>query len=97
MKILKAIKTFLNPFSGTRKTQQEVKECQLLNILKTEMFRKMSVPDKITSLAKLAALFQADFNKVPKKFSEMMVFLNRKHNHSVLESLKQDSVNNRSL
>jgi hypothetical protein len=88
MKILTAIKGLLNRFSKSNRSQREVKECQLMNILRTDMFKKMSVQDKLTSLAKLAALFQADFNTMPAKFGEMMVSLAQKLNKSVLDSLK---------
>ncbi len=88
MKTLTTIKGLVKRCLRIRRNQQQVKQGQLLNILTTDMFKKMSVQDKLTSLAKLSALFQADFDTVPAKFTEMMVTLTHKLNKSVLDSLK---------
>ena len=88
MKVLYTVKKFLRLFKLRNTAAGDGREYLLLNILDTAKFRKMSLQEKITTVARLIAIFEKDFCRVPSMLNRKLTRLNQQLHQSVIKSLQ---------
>ncbi|MBS1978107.1 MAG: hypothetical protein JST46_12095 [Bacteroidetes bacterium] len=86
--LMRLIKCFRNRFLSQSCSFRN--ELFILNVMKSKVFRSLTLQDKITSLTRLIGLFVRDHGYMPIRPSNVLVKLNRELNAQVLKHFSID-------
>jgi hypothetical protein len=79
---MKRLREMVLAIFAKRKPKKNMKmlrmQVYLLNVVRSHAFSKLTLQDKISSLARLIDLFQNDFGFTPKELHKMIKSLNQK-------------------
>ncbi len=88
MRVLNPVRKFLRLFQVRNKAAKTGREYLLLYILDTAKFKKMPLQEKITTVARLVAIFEKDYCQVPAILSRKLTRLNQELHQSLIKSFQ---------
>ncbi|MEK6783388.1 MAG: hypothetical protein AABY93_16925 [Bacteroidota bacterium] len=86
MNILHAVWNLKVQFFNKKDRKAKERARFIVGIISSHIFSKMTLQDKISSIAKLILIFECDFGFVPEKLERTLVRLNQKLNIEVLRT-----------
>lgn len=86
MDIPKVIRIIRRRFFSKKHRDARKRQRFLLNIIGTTAFSKLTLQDKIVSLAKLIALYRYDFGSAPKKLEGILLHFSKDLRRQISEN-----------
>jgi hypothetical protein len=88
MNMFSAIEKYARLFLKKYRSYGKNRELQLLDIIRTGMFGRMTLQEKIMTVARLVSIFEADFQTVPERLNRKLIKLNRELQQSIIKTLQ---------